>query len=43
MTVIENKTFDMERALYGSEGLVVNGCVFDGRQMVKVLLKNVKI
>ena len=30
MTVIENKTFDMERALYGSEGLVVNGCVFDG-------------
>lgn len=30
MTVIENKTFDQERALYGSEGLIVNGCRFDG-------------
>ncbi len=30
MTVIENKTFDEERALYGSEGLTVKNCRFDG-------------
>ena len=30
MTVVENKTFDMERALYGSSGLSVIKCTFDG-------------
>lgn len=30
MTVIENKTFDQERALYGSEKLTVRNCRFDG-------------
>jgi len=30
MTVIENKAFDKERALYGSRGLTVNNCRFDG-------------
>lgn len=30
MKVIENQTFDMERALYGSNGLVAKNCVFDG-------------
>ncbi len=28
--VIENQTFDMERALYGSNGLMVKDCSFDG-------------
>ncbi len=30
MTVIENQTFDTERALYGREDLLVRGCGFDG-------------
>lgn len=30
MTVIENKIFDMERALYGSNGLAAIKCTFDG-------------
>lgn len=30
MTVVENKTFDMERALYGSDGLSASKCIFDG-------------
>ena len=30
MKVIENKTFDMERALYGSQGVTVKNCAFDG-------------
>lgn len=30
MTVIENKTFDQERALYGSEELTARNCRFDG-------------
>jgi Protein of unknown function (DUF3737). len=30
MTLIENKKFDMERALYGSSGLSVIKCTFDG-------------
>lgn len=30
MTIIENKTFDMERVFYGSDGLMVCGCIFDG-------------
>lgn len=28
--IVENKTFDMERALYGSTGIVVKNCIFDG-------------
>lgn len=27
---MENKTFDMERALYGSNGIILKNCVFDG-------------
>ena len=30
MTIIENKTMDAERALYGSDGVLVRGCAFDG-------------
>lgn len=30
MKVIENQTFDMERALYGSSGILVKNCSFDG-------------
>lgn len=30
MNVIQNKTFDMERALYGSRDVIVEDCSFDG-------------
>lgn len=30
MKVIENQTFDMERALYGCSGVLVRNCSFDG-------------
>lgn len=30
MKIIENQTFDMERALYGSDGVLVKNCSFDG-------------
>ncbi len=30
MIVVNNQTFDEERALYGSDGIEVNNCVFDG-------------
>lgn len=30
MKIIENQTFDMERALYGSDKVVVKNCSFDG-------------
>ena len=30
MKMIENQTFDMERALYGIEGILVRNCSFDG-------------
>ncbi len=30
MNIIENKTFDQERALYGSDGLFVRNCSFTG-------------
>lgn len=30
MKLIENQTFDMERALYGSNGIAVKNCSFDG-------------
>ena len=28
--IIESKTFDMERALYNSDGLLLKSCRFDG-------------
>lgn len=30
MKVIENQTFDVERALYGSNGVILKNCAFDG-------------
>lgn len=30
MKIIENQTFDEERALYGSSQLLVRNCAFDG-------------
>lgn len=30
MEIIENRTFDQERALYGREGICVRNCFFDG-------------
>ena len=30
MTVVENKTFDQERALYGAQSIFVRNCTFDG-------------
>ena len=30
MRIIENQTFDMERALYGSKNVFVKDCAFDG-------------
>ena len=30
MSLIENQTFDAERALYGSDGLIIKNCAFDG-------------
>lgn len=30
MKLIENQTFDAERALYESDGLTVKNCKFDG-------------
>ena len=30
MNIIEQKTFDQERALYGSKDLLVRDCAFDG-------------
>ncbi len=30
MNLIENQTFDQERALYGSDGLIVRNCSFTG-------------
>ena len=33
--VIENQTFDAERALYGSRDLLVKDCSFDGRPMAR--------
>lgn len=30
MKIIEKQTFDEERALYGSRGIVINACSFDG-------------
>ena len=30
MKTIENQTFDMERALYGSKSISLAGCAFDG-------------
>lgn len=30
MTILENQSFDEERALYGSDGVLVRNCRFDG-------------
>ena len=30
MKQIQNQTFDEERALYGSKGILVKDCTFDG-------------
>ncbi len=30
MKLIENKSFDYERALYGSDGIILNRCTFEG-------------
>ena len=30
MKTIKNQTFDEERALYGSDGVVLEDCAFDG-------------
>lgn len=30
MTIIENRIMDAERALYGSDGVLLRGCAFDG-------------
>ena len=30
MRTIQNQTFDEERALYGSDGIMVKDCSFDG-------------
>lgn len=30
MKTIENQSFDMERALYGSDGVILNHCAFEG-------------
>jgi len=30
MTQIENQTYDMERALYGQQDLILKNCAFDG-------------
>ena len=30
MKLVENQTFDQEREFYGSDGITVKGCVFDG-------------
>lgn len=30
MVLLENRTFDEERALYGSDGILVRNCRFDG-------------
>lgn len=46
MTVYENKKFDEERALYGSDGVVLKSCAFDGPADGESALKeskNVKV
>ena len=40
--VLENKTFDEERALYGSSGITVRNCRFDGPQDGESALKESK-
>ncbi len=39
MEIIENQTFDMERALYGRSGLFVKNCSFDGPEDGESALK----
>ena len=42
MNIVENKTFDQERALYGSEGILVKNCRFDGTADGESALKESK-
>ena len=35
MTTLEHQTFDAERALYGSDGVTLRDCRFDGRRTGK--------
>ncbi len=42
MQTIENKTFDQERALYGSNGILVRNCRFDGPSDGESALKESK-
>ena len=30
MNIVQNKTFDEERALYGSKDILIKDCLFDG-------------
>ena len=39
MKTIENQSFDMERALYGSDGIILNNCVFEGPEDGESALK----
>ena len=39
MKVIANQTFDMERALYGSNDILVRNCNFDGPEDGESALK----
>ena len=42
MNIVENKTLDQERALYGSEGILVKNCRFDGTADGESALKESK-
>ena len=39
MKTIENQSFDMERALYGSDGIILNHCAFEGPEDGESALK----
>ena len=39
MRIVENQTFDIERALYGSRDILIKNCVFDGPQDGESALK----
>ena len=43
MKTIENQTFDMERALYGSRDIEVKNCRFDGRRTGRARSRNAAI
>lgn len=43
MKVIENQIFDMERALYGSDGVLAKNCFLTARRMERAHLKKERI